>query len=112
MAKKVQLVIDQGSNFSTEVILTDEDNGDLPIDLTGYSGIAEIRRTFRYANAISLSVSLGASNGSIMLSLAANATSNVAPGKYVFDAYLVNSANTPIRILEGIAFITPRVTRR
>jgi len=44
MGTKVNLVVDQGATFETVLTLT-QDNGDL-IDLTGYSGTAQLRKHY------------------------------------------------------------------
>jgi hypothetical protein len=50
-----------------------------------------------------------ASNGNISISLTASQTANL-DGRYVYDI-TANTANTTIRIQEGIATVNPGVTR-
>jgi hypothetical protein len=52
------------------------------------------------------------SEGTITLTLPASVTANIAPGRYVYDTIIRESANnTTTRILEGIFEVSPAVTR-
>lgn len=108
MATKVNLVIDQGSTFTTQVTFNDE-NGD-PIDFSSYSGAAQMRKHYTSSNSTSFSVQLN-SVGVITLSLTANQTGNLTSGRYVYDLEVTDSSNVISRLIEGIVTITPNVTR-
>lgn len=108
MAIKANLLIDQGSSYSTTINLLD-DNGD-PVALTGYTANAQLRKTYTSLTATTFSVTLGESDGTVELSLTANATSNLTPGRYVYDVLLTNPSSIKSRIVEGIVTVTPRVT--
>jgi len=110
MAAKANIVIDQGTTYETTITLAD-DTGVI-YDLTGYTGAAQIRKHYTSSNSVAFTVSVAASNGEITLALTANATANLTAGRYVFDVE-VTQANTSevFRILEGIATVTPNVTR-
>ena len=109
MATKANLIIDQGSSFSTTIDIADEN--DLPIDLTGYTGAGQIRKTFTSLTAVSFAVVIAGPAGAITLSLTSTQTSAITAGRYVFDVELTSSAGTVSRIVEGIATVTPQVTR-
>ena len=109
MATKANIIIDQGTTFSTIINLTD-DNGD-PIDLTGYTGDSEMRKHYTSSNSTSFGVSLGGVDGTVVLTLSANQTSNLIPGRYVYDVEVTSGANVVSRIVEGIVTVTPEVTR-
>ena len=109
MATKANIIIDQGTTFSTIINLTD-DNGD-PIDLTGYTGDSEMRKHYTSSNSTSFGVSLGGVDGTVVLTLSANQTSNLTPGRYVYDVEVTSGANVVSRIVEGIVTVTPEVTR-
>jgi hypothetical protein len=38
-------------------------------------------------------------------------TSNIRPGRYLFDVKTINTSNVVSRILEGIVTVTPQVGR-
>lgn len=108
MATKSNLLIDQGSTFSSIINLTDE-NGDA-IDLSTYTGAAQMRKHYTSTNSVSFSVDLTA-NGRVTLSLTANQTANIIAGRYVYDVEVTDISGTISRIVEGIVTVTPNVTR-
>jgi len=109
MGTKVNLVVDQGATFETVLTLT-QDNGDL-IDLSGYTGSAQLRKHFTSSNSTSISVTLGGTNGTVTLGMTANTTANIIAGRYVYDVELVDSGGVITRLIEGIVTVTPQVTK-
>jgi hypothetical protein len=108
MATKANFVIDQGATFSIDVTVTDEDN--LPFDLTGYSGRSQLRKHYTSSNSHSFTVQLGGNTGIINLSLTNTQSANIVAGRYVYDVEIF-TANSVLRVIEGIATIAPEVTR-
>lgn len=108
MAQKLNLIVDQGSTFSTS--FTVNDDAGTPIDFTGYTGHAQMRKHYTSTNAISFQVSAN-STGSVSLSLSSNVTNSLEAGRYVYDVELIAPANTTSRVVEGIVTVTPQVTR-
>jgi hypothetical protein len=108
MAIKANIVIDQGSDFSTEISVTD-DNGD-PVNLTGYSAAAQMRKHYTSATAISFVATIDVA-GAVALSMNAATSSNVTAGRYVYDCEITSSSNVVSRLVEGIVTVTPQVTR-
>jgi hypothetical protein len=109
MAIKANLQIDQGADFSTEIDVLD-DNGDV-VNLTGYTGAAQMRKHYTSTTAINFNVAVNASGGTVTISMTAAASANVTPGRYVYDCELTSSSNTVSRLVEGIVTVTPQVTR-
>jgi hypothetical protein len=108
MAIKANITIDQGTDFSTTISVTDEDG--VAVDLSGYTGAAQLRKWYTSTNSTSFDVTL--SDSSVSLGLSSSITTNLAAGRYVYDVELTDtSANTISRILEGIVTVTPNVTR-
>lgn len=109
MASKANLVIDQGSTFSTDLTLSDE-NGDKLI-LNGYTANSQIRRWYTSTNAsATFATSINVESAVITLTLTANQTSNLVSGRYVYDVEITDGAEVS-RIVEGIVTVTPQVTR-
>lgn len=108
MAIKANLIIDQGTDYSTSINLTDADGN--VVSLSGYTANGQIRKTYSSSNAVDFSTVLDLANGVITLSLSDSQTANLVAGRYVYDV-IVTSGNTTSRIVEGIVTITPRVTR-
>lgn len=109
MATKANLVIDQGSTFTTDLSMTD-DEGD-PLNLTGYTSNSQIRRWYTSSNAsATFTTSINGNAGVVTLSLTANQTSNITAGRYVYDVEISDGAIIS-RIVEGTVTVTPQVTR-
>ncbi len=109
MATKANLVIDQGTNFSTTISIANMD--DEAIDLTGYSAVAQIRKHYSSSNSVNFGVSIDAALGDLTLSLTPAQTNAMVPGRYVYDVEVMDSSNVVSRIVEGLVTITPSVTR-
>jgi hypothetical protein len=109
MATKANLVIDQGSTFSTDLSLQDE-NGD-PLSLNGYTSNSQIRKWYTSSNPAAIfTTSINVQSGVITLSLSATDTSNLVSGRYVYDVEITDN-ETVSRVVEGIVTVTPQVTR-
>lgn len=109
MATKANLVIDQGSTFSTDLTLTDE-NGDA-LEVAGYTANSQIRKWYTSANpAATFTASINTASAVITLSLTADQTSNLVSGRYVYDVEISDGTEVS-RIVEGIVTVTPQVTR-
>jgi hypothetical protein len=108
MATKANLVIDQGTTFTTTIDVTNDDGN--YIDLTGYTGAAQIRKTYSSSNSTAFTVVVS-NAGTVTLSLNANTTANITAGRYVYDCEITNADGIRSRIIEGIVTITPEVTR-
>jgi hypothetical protein len=109
MALKANITIDQGTTFATTIDVTDEE-GNL-INLTGFTGAAQMRKHYTSVTATNFTVSINANLGAVTLTMSANATNNVAPGRYVYDCELTDTNGTVSRLVEGIVTVTPGVTR-
>lgn len=108
MAIKANLIIDQGADYSTTIMMTDVD--DNQISLTGFTAEAQMRKTYTSSNSVAFSVTLNESLGEVTLSLTDTQTANIVAGRYVYDVFLTSN-NITSRIIEGIVTVTPRVTR-
>lgn len=108
MAIKANLIIDQGTDYSTTINVTDD--FDETIDLSGYSGVAQMRKHYTSVSYYSFDVATNA-QGEVILSMSANTTNNIPAGRYVYDCELTDSFGKKSRLVEGIATITPQVTR-
>lgn len=110
MASKTNLVIDQGTTFSTVLNLTD-DNGD-PLNLIGFQANSQIRKWYTSTNAVSFATEVNTAVGTVTLTLTANQTGSIVAGRYVYDVELTDTNTGEVsRIVEGYVTITPQVTR-
>lgn len=108
MATKLNLFIDQGTDFYTTIEVEDE-NG-VPIDLSSYTGRAQMRKHYTSSNYYSFEVN-GDVNGKITVWMGSETTANIAGGRYVWDLEMVSEDDKVSRIVEGIVTINPEVTR-
>jgi hypothetical protein len=104
-----ELFLEQGTSFN--VSLTIDDVSGSPFNLSGYTGTAQMRKSYYSSNAAAtFVVSTGGADGIVTLSLEAGTTANIYPGRYLYDV-VVTSGSTRARVLEGIVNVTPQVTK-
>jgi len=111
MGAKANIIVDQGTDFSTTITVTDDDGN--VTDLTGYTAAGQIRKHYESSDSTAFTVSFGSprSDGQVTLSLTRTVTANIEAGRYVYDVELTSAANTRSRLVEGIVTVTPEVTR-
>ena len=111
MATKVDLVIDQGASFSTDLSLSDQYGN--KTYLTGYRADSQIRKWYTSINpSATFTATVNTISSVITLKLNATETSSLSPGRYVYDVEIheINGQSVS-RIVEGIITVTPEVTR-
>ncbi len=108
MATQQNIVIDQGTTFSTEV--TAKDSTGSAKDLTGYTTTAQIRKSYYSSSSTDFTTAQVDGTGVITLSLTAAQTGNLKAGRYVYDVESASASET-IRVVEGIVTVTPQVTK-
>ena len=105
------IIIDQGSDFALQVQVEQEGSY---VDLSTHSARAQLRPT-PTSNTLTASFTCtipDAANGKIKMTLSYADTANIAAGKYYYDLEVENTySNTVSRLLQGVARVTPEVTR-
>ena len=111
MATVSNLAIDQGTTYSVTVSVTDTTGS--ARNLTGYTGRAQMRRSFYTTSNTAFTVAIdNPSEGEVILSLTSTQTSALKAGRYVYDLELVSSNTSSVeRIVEGIVTIYPEATK-
>lgn len=109
MAVKANFVIDQGSDFSANVDLTDSVGA--AYDLTNYTVAAQMRKSYASSNAVTFICSHDNANGHISMTLPNSNTAVLVPGRYLYDIEITDSQNTVTRVVEGLITVTPGMTR-
>lgn len=111
MATVYNLAIDQGTDFSTTIEVNDDTGSDR--DLTGYTGRAQLRRSYHSVSNTAFTVTIdNPSEGEVVLSLSNAITANLRYGRYVYDVELVKTSDGTVeRILEGVVTVYPEVTK-
>ncbi len=109
MAIYANLTVDQGSDFSSVVTVTDSE--DQLVDLTNYTYRGQIRKSYSSSTAVDFVITANTpANGELTITLTSNQTSNLRAGRYVYDVE-IESGNVVTRVVEGQLEVTPRVTR-
>lgn len=112
MAAYVELYLDQGTTFNSNVTLTD-DITNAPLNITGYTFRSQMRRSYYSANATANIVCtiVSANTGEMLMNMSANTTVNIKAGRYLFDLEAVDTGGAVTRVIEGIITVTPKITR-
>jgi len=110
MAIIANIFIDQGTDFSITVDVTDTSGGAL--NMSGYSAAAQIRKTYGSSTvSSSFTTSIAEISGQVTLSLTDTQTTALESGRYVYDLNVTSSGGQTTRVVEGQAIVTPGVTR-
>ncbi len=110
MAAYSELNIEQYATFSTTVNVEDA-NGDA-LNLSGYSASSQIRKSYYSSTANNFTATVtGEANGEITLSMTAANTSNMSPGRYLYDLVITSPTSVKTRVVEGIVNVLPGVTQ-
>ena len=110
MAAYSEITIEQGATFTTTINVEDVYNN--PVNLAGYTSSAMMRKSYYSTTSHNINTQItGTANGEITLSMTSANTSNLTPGRYVYDLIINDGANNITRVVEGIATILPSVTR-
>lgn len=111
MSNFYELTIDQGSTFSMRVELKDYFTNE-SLNLVNYVARSQIRKNYDSTDSKNFIVTIAdAANGNISMSMSAANTANLKPGRYVYDLEIEDEENTVTRILQGVAIVSPQVTK-
>ena len=111
MTTRANLYVDQGVDFAIVIDLFDADGADL--DLTIQEFRCDVRKVFSSSVAFQADVTINTDDNdlnNLNLMVSANTTSEVYPGKYHYDVIMTDGMMRT-KILEGLMFILPTVTR-
>jgi hypothetical protein len=109
VAIKGNIVIDQGTDYIIAVNVETANN--TVANLVGYSATAQMRKHYTSLTYYTFSTEIDTQFGAVNLSMTANTTNNIPSGRYVYDCEIVSPLGVRSRLIEGIATVTPQVTR-
>jgi hypothetical protein len=110
MADFVELTLEKGATFSSQITVKDDQG--LEQNLTGYTARSQMRKSYYATSKYDFTVVVSApALGLITMSMTAANTSNITPGRYVYDVEIENNSGDVTRIFEGIVTVLPNVTR-
>lgn len=111
MANQVELFCDQGTSFSYALDLSRDDG--TALNVAGYTFASSIRKSY-YSSGVTANLTISIineSSGNIQLSMNAATTTNIKPGRYLYDVKMINDQNTTFRVIEGIITVYPQITK-
>jgi hypothetical protein len=111
MATISNLFLDQDADFTTTVTINDSAGSAL--DLTSYTALAMIRKTYQSTTATTFTSTFVSprTTGQITISLTDTQTAALEAGRYVYDMVITDSSGNKTRVVEGIATVNPSVSR-
>jgi hypothetical protein len=111
MATVYNIAVDQGSDYTTTINLTDDAGANR--NLTSFTARGQMKRNFSSTSNIAFTTAISnPTGGEVIISLSNAKTANLKYGRYVYDVELVNTGSGNVeRILEGIVTVYPEVTK-
>lgn len=110
MAIKANITIDQGTDFEAVIDVSDV-NGQ-PYNLTGYVAASQMRKNYATSSAAAtFSATHNGVVGQITLTLAKSITTDLEPGRYMYDVEITSPGGATTRVVEGTVTVTPGITR-
>lgn len=111
MAATANLVIEQGTSFSSGITVKDLSGN--PLDLSGYTATSNMAKGYASTHsrqAITCGFNSDRTDGVINLSLTATETAALdAPARYVYDCDITASNGTVTRVIQGLITVKPNV---
>jgi hypothetical protein len=105
------LVVNSGSDFSQSFNL-EGSNTNSGFNLDGYSVAAQMRKWAGSSTSVTFTASVeDESLGKILISLTSAQTTNIKPGRYVYDVVITDIYGVKNRVIEGMVLVTEGVTR-
>jgi hypothetical protein len=111
MTTRANLYVDQGADFAVVLDLFDSEGVDFNISDQEFK--CEVRKVFSSSVAFEATVRVNTDDNdanNLDLIVSANTTADVDPGKYQYDIIMSDGLQRT-KILEGLMFILPTITR-
>tara|TARA_B100000965_G_C19211792_1_gene591932 strand:- start:267 stop:602 length:336 start_codon:yes stop_codon:yes gene_type:complete len=110
MASISNLYVDQGSDFTITLSLTD--SVDDALNLTGSSFLAQVRKSHASSTVKATFTTTNDGNGgNLTIKLTDVQTAALESGRYVYDVMQTASDGNKTRLIEGQLIVTPSVSR-
>ena len=110
MAIAQNIIIDQDADYSQQ--FTAKTDAGVVIDLTNSTLDAQIRKSFASTTAKAFNPTIvSATAGTFTLALTDVQTSGLERGRHVYDVRVLDATSTYTRVQEGVATVSPSVTR-
>lgn len=111
MTTRANLYVDQGVDFLIALELETDAGEDYPI--VDQQFFCQVRKIFSSTVQFEaqLEVVVNGVTNEINLMISPEATKNVKPGKYQYDLIMRKFDGTTLKLLEGLLFILPTITK-
>jgi hypothetical protein len=110
MATISNLFVDAGANYSN-IITVIGSNGQ-PLNLTGYTVAAQMRKSFQSSIAYNFTSTIYIANqGKVRLQLDAEQSEEIPPGRWLYDVEITSPTGFKTRVVEGIVTVNPQITQ-
>lgn len=109
--KRFDLEVYQGDTFTFNLVL--KGDGGTPLDLTGWEGIAQIKKADGSPGETpSLDLDIGDTNGTVVISLTGTESNALDPdsGPYKYDVQLTDTAGNKRTFIGGVITITEDIS--
>ena len=104
------LTINSGEDFSEDLDVLSAD-GSGGVDLTGYSANSHLRKHPDSSSFTTIAVGItSAAEGKIKISIASTITTNIKPGRHVYDVLLTKPNGSKLIAVEGTALVRPGIS--
>ena len=104
------IVIEQGFSFDTSFQLEDT-RSNSPLDLSSTVPVGQLRKHYASTSSVSFASTVTSPElGILSISLTADQTTSLNPGRYVYDIKLLNDGKE-FKAVEGAALVRGGVTR-
>ena len=105
------LQIDTGVNFQHGFSLGDNDTGTY-LNLNNYTVSSQMRKWLVVLVAVSFASTVtDAEQGQLQISLGSTETTDIKPGRYMYDVLLEDAGGFKYKVVEGMVLVRAGVTR-
>tara|TARA_R110000868_G_scaffold185922_1_gene428026 strand:+ start:1546 stop:1878 length:333 start_codon:yes stop_codon:yes gene_type:complete len=99
----INIVIENGIDFQS-VFTIDNPDG-TPIDLTGYTAVAAIKKFPTSTSSIPFTVGIVANAGQVVVSMANTVTSTLDTGRHYYDIISISGVGIKRKLIEGMVIV-------
>lgn len=99
----VNIVIEQGTDYQDVFTVSNPDGS--PLDLTGYTGVAKIRKHSEATVSTPFAVGIVSTAGQVVISLANTTTTDLKSGRYYYDVIVTSSVGKKIKVVDGMVLV-------
>lgn len=104
----INLIIEQGEDFSASFAIRNPDES--IATLSNYSVLSTIKKYPSANTGKSFTASLNSSTSVVTIGLGRTDTSDLNPGRYYYDIFIISTEGNRTKVIEGNAIVNPSAT--